>query len=313
MRILVTGASGFIGATLIPRLGRDGHEIVAFGRDEQRMRSALGDADALGGGVQFVIGDALRGDALERALEGVDVAYYLIHSMEPTSNGAFPAREWSAAQRFTEFADAAGLRRCVYLGGLLPAEGTPSMHLASRLVVEQTLLAGLPDSVALRASIVIGARSRSFRFLVRLIERLPVLALPAWRDNRTAPIDARDVIEMLVAAATSPAVGGRTLDVGGPDVLTFGDMIERIAELMLIPRPIIRLPLNATPIAAPIAAAMAGEVPELIAPLMEGLEHDLLPRDDSAAELLGVRRHRFDAAVECALREWEASEPLRAR
>ena len=249
----------------------------------------------------------------QRALDGVDVAYYLIHSMEPSPNGSFPAREWSAAQRFTEFASAAGVRRSVYLGGLLPAEGTPSMHLASRLVVEQTLLADLPDSVALRASIVIGARSRSFRFLVRLIERLPVLALPAWRDNRTAPIDERDIIEMLVAAATSLAVGGRALDVGGPDVLTFGEMIERIAALMLIARPIVRLPLNATPIAAPLAAAMAGEVPELIAPLMEGLEHDLLPRDDSAAELLGVRRHRFDAAVECALREWEAREPLRAR
>ena len=192
-------------------------------------------------------------------------------------------------QRFTEFASAAGVRRAVYLGGLLPAEGTPSMHLASRLRVELTLLAGLPDSVALRASIVIGARSRSFRFLVRLIERLPVLALPAWRDNRTAPIDVRDVIEMLVAAATSPAVGGRSLDVGGPEVLTFGEMIERIAALMLVARPIVRLPLNATAIAAPIAAAMAGEAPELIAPLMEGLEHDLLPRDDSAAGLLGVR------------------------
>jgi len=313
MRILVTGASGFVGATLIPRLTRDGHEVIAFGRDEQRMRSALAYSGAAGANVRLVVGDVLRGDSLRRSLEGVQVAYYLIHSMEPSTDGAFPAREWRAAQRFVDFARAAGVRRCLYLGGLVPAEGVPSAHLASRLVVEETLRAGLPESVALRASIVIGARSRSFRFLVRLIERVPVIALPAWRDHRTAPIDARDVIELLVAAASSPAVAGRSLDVGGPDVLTFGEMIERIAELMLVRRPVVRLPLNATAVAAPIAAALAGEVPELITPLMEGLQTDLLPRDRTTAKLLGVHLHHFDAAVEAALRDWEAHERLRAR
>ncbi len=313
MRILVTGASGFVGAALIPGLTREGHEVIAFGRDEQRMRSALAHGGAGPGSVQLRTGDALSGDGLAPALDGVEVAYYLIHSMEPSGDGPFPAREGRAAQRFTELAREAGVRRAVYLGGLLPTEVVPSEHLASRLVVEETLRAGLPDSVVLRASIVIGARSRSFRFLVRLIERLPVLALPAWRDHRTAPIDARDVTAMLVAAATSEAVRGRSLDIGGPEVLSFGEMVQRIADLMLVARPVLRLPVNATPIAAPIAAAVAGEVPELIAPLMEGLQADLLPRDDTAAELLGVHLHSFDAAVEAALRAWEAREPLRAR
>lgn len=313
MRILVTGASGFVGAKLIPRLTRDGHEVIAFGRDEQRMRSALAYAGVPCGNVRLHTGDVLRGDELARALDGVQIAYYLIHSMEPSAEGAFPAREWRGAQRFVDLARAAGVRRSLYLGGLLPDSGLPSTHLASRLVVEETLRAGLPESVALRASIVIGARSRSFRFLVRLIERLPVLALPAWRDHRTAPIDARDVIELLAAAADSPAVAGRSLDIGGPDVLTFGEMIERIASHMLVARPIVRLPVNMTAVAAPIAAALAGEAPELIIPLMGGLESDLLPRDQTAAKLLGVRLHHFDSAVESALREWEAHERVRAR
>jgi uncharacterized protein YbjT (DUF2867 family) len=148
---------------------------------------------------------------------------------------------------------------------------------------------------------------------VRLIERLPVLALPAWRANRTQPIDERDMLEFLAAAATSPLAGGRSLDIAGPEVMTYAAMIERIADHMLVGRPVVRLDLSATPVASRVAAAIAGEEPELIGPLMEGLAGDLLPRDDAAFEIFGVRLHSFDAAVERALREWEAAEPLRAR
>jgi uncharacterized protein YbjT (DUF2867 family) len=161
---------------------------------------------------------------------------------------------------------------------------------------------------------VIGARSRSFRFLVRLVERLPVLAVPAWRTHRTRPIDERDMVELLARAATSDRVCGETFDVGGPDVVSYGELIDRIANLMLVSRPTIPFNrLTVTPIASRIAAAIAGEEHELVGPLMESLEQDLLPRDDRAAELLGVRLHSLDAAIEHALREWEATEPLTAR
>ena len=161
---------------------------------------------------------------------------------------------------------------------------------------------------------MIGARSRSFRFLVRLIERLPLVALPAWRSNRTQPVDERDVIESLARSATVPAAAGRSLDVTGPDVVSYGELVERIRDAMLVRRPLVRLRVSGpAPVASAVAAAVAGERPELIGPLMAGLGSDLLSRADASAELLGVRLHTLDAAIEHALGEWERSESLAAR
>lgn len=307
MSVLVTGITGYVGAALAPRLLDAGHEVSGLARDPTRAVTAIA------AGIPVHRGDAVTGEGLRDALRGVEVAYYLIHSMEPNADG-FQARDRTAAIAFRDAARAEGVRRVVYLGGLVPPERAASAHLASRLEVEELLLDSTPDSVALRASIVIGARSRSFRFLVHLVERLPVLPLPSWRDFRTQPIDGRDVLSLLVAAASAPDVGGRSLDIAGPDVLTYGEMVERIADAMLVGRPRLRLGFSATGLTSYVAAAVAGETHELIGPLMAGLEGDLLPRDDRAADLLGVRLHPFDAAVERALREWEESgERLAAR
>ena len=178
----------------------------------------------------------------------------------------------------------------------------------------ETAAEWLARDTRLRASIVIGARSRSFRFLVRLVERLPVLAVPAWRMHRTAPIDERDIVELLTAAATNDQARGATLDVGGPDVVSYGELIDRIADLMLVRRPALRFKrLTVTPIASRVAAVIAGERYELIGPLMESLNSDLVPADDRAMQLLGVRPHRLNAAIEHALADWERDEPLAAR
>jgi uncharacterized protein YbjT (DUF2867 family) len=308
MRILVTGVSGYVGASLVPRLRRDGHEVRGFARSRERVAAAGVALDDL------VLGDAVAGAGLAEALDGVDAAYYLIHSMEGAAGAAFPEQERRAAEAFGTAARNAGVRRIVYLGGLVPAARAASRHLASREAVESALLEAVPEGLALRASIVVGARSRSFRFLVRLIERLPVLALPAWRVNRTAPIDGRDVIEYLARAATAPAgLTGRSWDIGGPEVMTYEELIRRIADAMMVDRPRVGLGLTMTPVASVVAAAIAGEDPALITPLMEGLEGDLLPRDDAAPEAFGVRLHGFDAAVERALREWEQVEEVAAR
>ena len=281
MRILLTGVTGYLGARLAPRLAREGHELVGLARHPDRAAPELRDL-----GLQLRAGDVLSGAGLSEALEGAEVAYFLIHAMEPTADGPFADRERVSAENFARAARA----------------------------VEELLLQAIPDSVALRASIVIGARSRSFRFLVRLIERLPVLALPSWGENLTSPIDERDIVEMLARAAVVEDIGGASLDAGGRDVVSYGGLIERIRHHMLISRP--RLNLRAvtlTPIAGRVAAVVAGEAPELIVPLMESLEDDLLPRDDRAADLLGVRRHSLDAAIERALRDLEEIEPVAAR
>jgi uncharacterized protein YbjT (DUF2867 family) len=316
MRILLTGASGFAGAALLPVLLEEGHEVRALVRDRDRLRNALASVDraALLDEVELVIGDALTGAGLAPAVRDIEVAYYLIHSMEPSlARDPFPARERLAAENFAAAARSAELRRVVYLGGLLPRERTPSPHLASRLAVEQILLSAIPDSIALRASVIVGARSRSFRFLVRLVERLPVLVLPGWRRFRTQPIDERDVVEMLLRCASATQVSGKSFDIGGPNVLSYEEIVRRIAELMLVGRPTIGLNFTATPIAARVAAVLANESAELFLPLMEGLTADLLPTDNGSEKLLGAPPRSFDSAVEHALREWERSEPLAAR
>ena len=223
MNLLVTGVSGFVGSRLAPRLQRAGYEVRGLSR-----RAGAGPA-----GVTMFEGDAVSGAGLERAMDGVEVAYYLIHSMEPSADGAFNVRERRAAENFARAAQAARVQRVVYLGGLVPEGGPASAHLASRLAVEDILREASPCAVALRASIVIGAGSRSFRFLVRLVERLPVLAVPAWGTHRTSPIDERDMLEMLVRAAEADGVCATSFDVGGPDVVTYGDLIQRIRHHLL--------------------------------------------------------------------------------
>ena len=334
MRILVTGASGFVGSLLTARLLADGHDVRALGRDPQRVSAALERELPSGsaGEIEILRGDAISGEGLKPALAGVELAYYLIHSMErssaspagPVAGASFAQRDHVAAENFAAAARAAKVSRLIYLGGLLPgaaeqprpargaAAAAASRHLESRADVERILLEAIPGSLALRSSIVIGARSRSFRLLVRLVERMPVLTLPSWRRNRTQPIDARDIIEMLALSATAMEVGG-ILDVGGPEVLSYEEILTRLAELMLVGRPALGVGVSATPFTARLAAAITGEDPELVSALMESLDGDLLPAGEDAAQLLGVELHSFDSAVEHALSDWERFQALAAR
>lgn len=292
MRILVTGISGYVGRRLAHALNDEGHEIVGLARTPDRF--------ALPYELHAV--DLTTGVGLASALRDVDLAYYLVHSMEGTLD--YAAAELAAARRFASAAAAAGVRRIVYMSVLTPAGPQVSQHVKSRVAVEQALGSSGLEVIVLRASIVIGTESRSFRFLLRLVERMPLLPLPPWRQRRTRPIDERDLLRQLVAAATVTLDRQRVVfDAVGPDEVTYQQLIERIREVLMVNRPLFPLPVSLTPLAAPVAAAIAGEDLGLVAPLMQSLSSDLLPRTPDPHEVeLPAARHHLLASIEHALR-----------
>ncbi len=305
---LVTGATGYVGGRLCRRLLDEGRPVRALARDPSRLEPVAG--------IEAVRGDVLSGAGVRAALEGCSAAYYLVHSMEPArgDGGGFAERDRRAAGNFAEAARRAGVERVVYLGGIAPAGHQPSAHIASRIEVEQILLQSAPAATALRASILIGAHSSSFRMLVRLVERLRLLPLPAWRDNRTQPIAERDAIEYLARTPLVPEAAGRSLDIVGPDVVSYGQMIERIAASMGVGRVPVGLGFSLTSPASAVVSAVTGQPIDLVRPLMQSLEHELLPRDArEAAGMYGIRPLPLDRALERALGEWERDEELAAR
>ncbi|MEJ7788821.1 MAG: NAD(P)H-binding protein [Thermoleophilaceae bacterium] len=303
---LVTGATGYVGGKLVDRLLSEDRPVRALARDPSRVGPRPG--------LEAVRGDLLRGTGIRQALDGCSVAYYLVHSMEASADGDFSARDRRAAERFAQAARAAGVERVVYLGGIVPSDGEVSPHLSSRLEVEEILLDASPAATALRASVVVGAGSSSFRMLVRLVERLRVLPMPAWRGNRTQPIAERDAIEYLARTPSVAAAAGRSLDIAGPDVITYAGMIERIAESMGVARTPLFLGFSLTSPASAVVSAVTEQPLDLVRPLMESLQHELLPRNASEApRMYGLKPLGFDRAVERALAEWERTEKLGAR
>ena len=293
MHALITGISGYVGGHLAPELERAGWTVRGLARNPDPTAS-----------VPIIKGDLSTGAGLDEALSGVDVAYYLVHSMEGTVD--FERAELAAAERFAKAAADAGVRRIVYMGVLTPAKPPSeySSHVRSRIGVEHALAAQGAEVVVLRASIVIGAESFPFRFLLRLVQRMPLLPLPPWRDNRTMPIDERDLLRALVTAATAPLAGNLAVwDAVGPDETSYRELIESIRDHLMIGRPTMPFPLTLSPLVAPVAAAVAGEDLGIVQPLMASLGNDLLPRDPAPHDVdLGRPRHHLDAAIEHALR-----------
>jgi uncharacterized protein YbjT (DUF2867 family) len=304
---LIVGATGYVGSLLTKALVAEGRAVRALSRHPTRVGHE--------GLVESVRGDVLAVAGIDSALDGCDVAYYLVHSMEAGAT-SFEARDRQAAENFAAACRRAGVERVVYLGGIKPT-GPISPHMRSRLEVERILMDQLPGATGLRASIVIGAGSPSFRLMVRLIERIPVLPLPPWRRRRTQPIAERDVIQCLVRTPLIDVTAGRSIDLVGPEPLTYAEILQGIAAELELDRPEVDLPIFTVPAFAAVASAIAGADPDLVRALMGSLDADVLPRSEDAAEemaeLYGSNPLPFARAVRRALSDWEGEEPLAGR
>ncbi|MBO4162817.1 SDR family oxidoreductase [Micromonospora antibiotica] len=299
MRCLVTGATGYIGGRLAPRLIAEGHQVRCLARKAGRLRDVPWAARA-----EVTEGDLRKPETLTAAFADVDVAYYLVHSL---GQGDFEAADREAATNFAAAAAAAGVRRIVYLGGPEPAGGdsVSSPHLRSRAEVARILLAGDVPTVVLRAAVIIGSGSASFEMLRYLTERLPAMITPRWVRNRIQPIAVRDVLRYLVGCATLPPEVDRAFDIGGPDVLTFREMMQRYAQVAGLRRRIIVPVRPLTPSLSSHWVGLITPVPNAIArPLVESLIHEAVTHEHDIARWLpdppgGLTG--FDDAVALAL------------
>ncbi|HET6532550.1 MAG TPA: SDR family oxidoreductase [Actinoplanes sp.] len=296
MRCLVSGATGYIGGRLAPRLLEAGHTVRCLSRSAARLRDVPW-ADR----TEVVEGDLSDPSTLPAAFDGVDVAYFLVHSLGQKN---FERLDRTAAGNFAAAARAAGVRRIVYLGGPeIPGGDRPSAHLRSRGEVGRILLdSGVPTAV-LRAPVIIGSGSASFEMLRYLTERLPVMVTPRWVRNRIQPIAVRDVLQYLIAAASLPPEVNRGFDIGGADVLTYAEMMQRYARVAGLRRRVV-LPLR--PLSPWLSAhwvQLVTPVPNAIArPLVASLIHDaVVTEGDIARYAPDVHPLGFDEAVRLAL------------
>jgi uncharacterized protein YbjT (DUF2867 family) len=268
IRCLVTGATGYIGGRLVPRLLDTGFAVRALARNPEKL-SAVPWRDS----VEVARGDLDDADSLEAAFTDVDVVYYLVHSMGKSKD--FAADERRAAQNVVTAARRAGVRRIVYLSGLHPEGVELSTHLTSRTTVGEILIASGIETIVLQAGVVVGSGSASFEMIRHLTDRLPVMTTPKWVHNRIQPIAIRDVLHYLVAAATAEVPKSRTWDIGGPDVLEYGDMMQIYAEVAgLGRRHMLVLPVL-TPRIAALWVGLVTPIPSGLArPLVESLHCD---------------------------------------
>lgn len=294
MNVLVTGASGFVGKRLVPALLEAGHEVSALVRD----RSGYDPPE----GVTVLEGDVLDPETLDGVLAGVDAAYYLIHAMG--AGEGFEERDRRGARNFMRAADRAGVDRVVYLSGLGVDGDDLSAHLRSRREVERVLGEGEYALTVLRAAIVVGEGSASFRIVRQLSSRLPVMITPRWVSTRVQPIAISDVVAYLVGVLDAPETAGGTYEIGGPEVVTYREMLATVGRLLTGREPLI-IPI---PVLTPRLSAywvdLVTDVPAGVAyPLIDGMATDVVVTDDRIRELVPVDLTAFETAVQIALNE----------
>jgi uncharacterized protein YbjT (DUF2867 family) len=295
MRILVSGATGYVGSRLIPRLVASGHDVTCMVRDVSRVAPRMAESTRL------VIADALQPQSLAAAMQGIDVAYYLIHSMS-ASGADFQERDWRAAQNFALAAQQAGVRRIIYLGGLASETSQISLHLKSRHETGEALRKFGPPVTEFRAGIIVGNGSVSFELIRYLTERLPLMICPRWVVTRTQPIAIDDVLEYLVTALHSPESAGQVIEIGGATVETYRSMMLTYAHARGLRRWLLRVPVL-TPRLSSYWLRLVTPIPTSIArPLIEGLRTEVVCTSNRAGELFpAIRPMSYAAAIEKTL------------
>lgn len=299
-RILILGASGYVGGHLAPRLAAEGFQVRAAARRVDALRARGWDD------VECVRADALDPESLREALRDVDVAYYLVHSM--ASGGDFSEVDRRAAANFRDAAEAAGLKRIVYLGGLQPSNGA-SPHLASRLETGEILRSGPTPVTELRAGIVVGPGSAAFEVIRDLVYHLPLMLAPRWVRSRSQPIALDDLLDYLVGLLRLPEDGeSHVYDAVGPETLSYGDLLRQFGDVVgrrvrIVPLPVL------TPRLSSYWLDLVTAVPARVArPLIDGLKHDLISeRPEALRELIPIRQRIYRDAVRDALAAEEAA------
>ena len=295
MKILVMGATGYIGGRLVPLLIEQGHDVRCLSRRPEKLRGVWWASDC-----EIVQGDALDADSLAPAMQGVDAVYYLVHSIG--TGGSFSDSDRRAATSTADAAAAAGVCRLIYLGGLVPQGQVASEHLASRAEVGQIMLDGKVPAVVLQAGVILGSGSASFEMLRYLTEQLPVMVTPKWVSSQVQPIAVRDVLRYLTQSLELPVETNRRFDIAGPDVLTYREMMQRFAQVdglrkrIIIPVPVL------TPWLSSHWVNIVTPVPKAIAqPLIESLRNDAVASESDIETLLPGSLIGFDEAVGLAL------------
>ncbi|MGN0063883.1 MAG: tryptophan-rich sensory protein [Nocardioides sp.] len=301
MTTLVTGATGYVGGKLVPELLRRGHDVRVLTRSAASLTSS-----DWGDRVEVVEGDATSGSDLDRALAGVRTAYYLLHSMD--GHGDFAERDRRMAEGFARATARAGVDQLVYLSGLHP-DGELSPHLASRVEVGEIFLRGPVPAAVLQAGVVLGAGSASYEMLRHLTERLPAMVAPKWLKNRIQPVAVDDVVHYLASVPDLPEPVDRTFDVGGPNVLTYAQMLRGYARTAgLWPRLVVTVPVL-TPGLASHWVGLVTPVPAGVAkPLVGSLAHDAVCDESDLLELVGPPpggRTGYEEALRRALTEYD--------
>jgi uncharacterized protein YbjT (DUF2867 family) len=296
--ILVSGATGYVGGRLVPCLLQEGYTVRCFVRDADRLR-----AQPWGDRVEVAVGDALKYDTIEAAMEGVDAAYYLIHSLG-SGEDEFAERDRRAATYFRQAAEEQGVGHIIYLGGMRPKGDRVSKHLKSRIETGEALREGPVPVTELRAAQIVGSGSLSFELVRYLTERVPVMVCPKWVRTPTQPIAIRNVLQYLMAALTTPEAKGEIVEIGGSDVLTYGEMFKIYAKVRDLDRTVVNVPFLTPRLSSHWVGLVTPVSNSIARPLIEGLDNEVVVENPEKARRLfpDVEPISFEAALRLALR-----------